>query len=345
VAVAGLIVGFGPFTLPADNAPWMWALFALAIVAALLLGGRGNGRRSAGTAIGVVAVLVLELGLLQVHSVGRRALTDEPFTDYRTPFADELSAGGRTLAITRDDLGNFPYLGASLRPNANVYQGVRNIDGYDGGVQVTARWVEAMTPLAAGPTFEPELTLRAQIRLPLDPAQFARFGVRDVLLDVTLAPAAQAVPGWDGPVAADGPLEVWRNPAFAGEAHLEADGRVENLVENLVVDRTAGSQRIDVESAGAPAIESLLVTDEQWDPGWTVRVDGEAATTQVVDRFFLGVRLPPGEHRITFDYRVVHGRLGLALSALGLVIAASLVIANGRPIIHRPRRRRGAHRR
>ena len=49
-----------------------------------------------------------------------------------------------------------------------MYQQLRSIDGYDGGVQVTARWAEAMAPLAAGPVFEPELTLRAQIGLPLD---------------------------------------------------------------------------------------------------------------------------------------------------------------------------------
>ena len=105
-------------------------------------------------AVAAVAVLAVELTALQVHSVGRRSATDEPFTAWRTPFADELSADGRVLALTRDQLGDFPYLGASLRPNANAYQQLRSIDGYDGGVQVTARWAEAMAPLAAGPVFD-----------------------------------------------------------------------------------------------------------------------------------------------------------------------------------------------
>jgi hypothetical protein len=313
-------------------------LFATAIVAGLLLGARGDRGRSTAAAVAVVAVLALELGLLQIHSVGRRSLADEPFTAYRSPFAEELSAGGRTLAITWDDLGNFPYLGGSLRPNANVYQRIRSIDGYDGGVQVTKRWAEAMAPFAAGPAFDPELTLRSQIRFPLDPGQLARFGVRHVLLDVTLTPAAQAVPGWEGPIAVDGPLQVWRNPAFVGEARLVVDGRV----DDVVVQRTTGSQRIDVESAGGPG-ESLLVTDEQWDRGWTVRIDGRTAEPQPVDGFFLGVRLPPGEHRVTFVYEVVHGRLGSALSALGLAAAALLAAGNGRPFVER--RRRPAHRR
>ena len=67
--------------------------------------------------------------------------------------------------------------------------------------------------------------MRAQIGLPLDGAELARFGVRDVLLDTTLAAPQQAVPGWQGPIRKDGDLEVWRNPAYTGEARLLAGGR------------------------------------------------------------------------------------------------------------------------
>ena len=247
-AAAGAVaIALGPFTLPADRAPWAWALFGGAVVAALVAGSSPSGtaapeelvaaggragrrgarrQRTAGwAAAAAVGVLAIELTATQVHSVGRRSQTDRPFTDWRTPFAEELGAGGRVLALTRDQLGDFPYLGASLRPNANVYQELRSIDGYDGGVQVTKPWAEAMTPLAGG-TFNAELTLRAQIRLPLDGGELARFGVRDVVLDTTLAPPEQAVPGWEGPVDQAGDLQVWRNPAYAGEARLlRGDGR------------------------------------------------------------------------------------------------------------------------
>ena len=108
---AALVTAFGPFTLPADRTCWTWALFGAALVVALVAGawpaarqrdrpvaegGRAWRRaarrqRAAGrAAVAAVAVLAVELTALQVHSVGRRSETDEPFTAWRTPFADEL---------------------------------------------------------------------------------------------------------------------------------------------------------------------------------------------------------------------------------------------------------------
>jgi hypothetical protein len=388
-AVVGAVVAFGPFRLPSGGGPWMWLLFAALLVAALLLGSRPRrprGRHFPGSrtttrvpsewrprlaALAVAAVLAAELGLLQVHAVGRGLLTRQPFTAWRSPFAAELAGGGRALALTRDELGNLPYLGQSLRPNANVYQGIRSIDGYDGGVQVTKRWAEAMAPLGGGPAFDAELTLRSQVRLPLEPAALARFGVRDVLLDTTLAPAERAVPGWLGPVARDGQLEVWRNPAYSGEAWLSeawetrpaADVQAAlrapeappvPLVESgcdcapvvhggdpsrraVDVVRSARSQRIDVESPAPTVSAALLGTDEQWDPGWRVRVDGRRASTVVVDRFFLGAEVPPGAHRVTFAYAPVHGRLGLAVTTVSLLVVVALTLGR-RPARFRRRR-------
>jgi hypothetical protein len=106
--------------------------------------------------------------------------------------------------------------------------------------------------------------------------------------------------------------------------------------------RPGDGQRIDVAMVGDVAEPALLVTDEQWDPGWGVRVDGRPAATRIVDRFFLGVELPPGQHRVTFDYRVVHGRLGAASSGLGLLGVLVLLVAAGRETRRdrRPARRR-----
>ena len=173
--------------------------------------------------------------------------------------------------------------------------------------------------------------------------------MRDVLLDTTLAAPQQAVPGWQGPIRKDGDLEVWRNPAYAGEARLlpALGGAVPTL------RRSELGQRIDVESpstAGGPSpagpsavgatggVASLLVTDEQWDAGWSVEVDGQAATPRPVDGFFLGVELPPGARHATFRYRPVHARLGLAISAAGLALGVLLAAADGWPATLRRRR-------
>ena len=73
----------------------------------------GRGRRGGGAGGGA--------DRLQVHSVGRRSRPTSRSRPgaRRSPRAVRRRPG---LAITRDHLGNFPYLGASLRPNANVYQ-------------------------------------------------------------------------------------------------------------------------------------------------------------------------------------------------------------------------------
>jgi hypothetical protein len=234
-----------------------------------------------------------------------------------------------------------------------------------------------MSALASGPRFNAESTLRSQIRLPLDGAALARFGVRDVLLDTTIGTPEQVVPGWQGPLAREGQLEVWRNPAFVAEGRLATrwtsatalDVRVAVILGETAVPlveqdcdcpsvehggpgsperpvelvRPGDGQRIDVATVGHAAEPALLVTDEQWDPGWRVRVDGRPAPPRVVDRFFLGVELPPGQHRVTFDYAVVHGRLGLALSGLGLLAVLVLLVAAGRAG-RAARRARGAPR-
>ena len=80
-----------------------------------------------------------------------------------------------------------------------------------------------------------------------------------------------------------------------------------------------------------------VVTDEQWDPGWTAEVDGRAATVRAVDRFFLGVDVPPGAGQVTFRYRPVHARLGLAVSGAAVLVAALLAAGNGWPLGRRRR--------
>ena len=70
-----------------------------------------------------------------------------------------------------------------LRPNANVLAGVASLDGYDGGVQVTRRWLSlvareqgpvVLRPTAAQPVAPPAL----------DASILARMNVRWVVLAI-----------------------------------------------------------------------------------------------------------------------------------------------------------------
>jgi hypothetical protein len=192
--------------------------------------------------VGVAMLVAVELGAASLHSAPRALLADQPFTALGGPVTAGLAAQPDRMLSIASQPPDYGYLTRALRPNTNETFGVRNLDGYDGGVQVTKPWVAAMAPLAAGP-FNRDLPLSFQIALPVSPERLARFGTRYVIIDpVAVAtvygiadpsgPTGRAkgaelvVPGWKGPVLTDGTIEVWENPAWRAEAHVAYRTRV-----------------------------------------------------------------------------------------------------------------------
>jgi hypothetical protein len=235
------------------------------------------------------------------------------------------------LSLTRDDLGDTPYLVAGLRPNVNAALGIRSVDGYDGGVQVTKRWVSMVGQLTARP--DPNLTLRAQLPLPLSPARASRLAVHYVVWDPRNGGAADQLPGWGDPVAYDERFEVYENPAWLGSARLWAAARsvsdadaaatvlrdqLPSLASTAVVERAAEltcttdcapvavpiERRADGDIVVRPSSSAsgVVEVDEQFDSDWQVRVDGVPTRTVAVDGFWLGVEVPPGDHVVHFRY-------------------------------------------
>lgn len=74
----------------------------------------------------------------------------------------------------------------------------------------------------------------------------------------------------------------------------------------------------------------LLVLRQSAYPGWQVEVDGKEAALIPTNRFFIGVEVPPGDHRVSFRFEPSHWRLGLLLSALGLLTMIVMMIADFR---------------
>ena len=72
---------------------------------------------------------------------------------------------------------------------------------------------------------------------------------------------------------------------------------------------------------------SLLVLTRTWDPGWTARIDGESVPVLRAHLALLAVVLPPGEHRVELAYRPASFRIGLGLSAAGLLGVLALSLA------------------
>jgi hypothetical protein len=284
------------------------------------------------------------------HIPARAARFPVPFTAYRSPLVESLAAGGdRAFALTADRLDDFPYLAETLRPNANATAGVRSIDGYDGGIQVTDRWARAMSEVAGQPVISDE-PLRNQLAYPLDPAVFARFGVRWLMLDTTFVRPAVVAPGWTGPLRTEGTVGLWENPRYRGDArvvgrteprpdggapvvHTDDDvGQVEADGPRLACDEPCPAQWLAVERRRGPRLDvdvdrptpGVLVLAEQWDAGWHAQVDGTPARVIPVDESQIGVEVPAGAHRVTLSYRAPGLRPGLVTTGAAAAIVVGL---------------------
>ena len=297
---------------------------------------------------------------MSLHSLPQALQSDTAFTDHRTATTEflESSDGGFVVALT-DDGRTAEYQVPGMRPNANVLAPTRSIDGYDGGVQVTDRWANALRQLTPVP--DEELPLRNSLSIPIRPEPLARLGVRYILLDRN-RPADEFIPGWTGPLASDDDFEVWGNPAWIGDAiawpaAIVSDDPAELLRESpsSAVGAAIVSEPADaLECADAPAgctpatlpttrprperIEvdadvdrpTLVSVTQQALPGWSVEVDGNDEEVVVVDGLFLGVQVPPGDHTVTFRYRSPWLRASLLVSMAS--VAATIALALGSTI-------------
>jgi hypothetical protein len=331
--------GLDPATAASRGTPgplWRVALAACAVVPAVLVGG--------------------ELSIAARHSFARgvtSAHAPETATGEALAFL-ESNPEGRTLAFTFDELGNSEYLPPALRPNVNATLGIPSIDGYDGGVQITKRWAAVFGALIRD--FNMELTLRAQITEPLDPATWARLDVRYVLIDIR-GTGAELLPAWRQVLVTDG-FAVYENLSWKGDAvatfatmpvgSVEEAGRAlsaatamnvvavetadEALACNLAdctpvgmpIERRSPSNLVVRTDLAAPAVVSVA---EQPDEGWHVTVDGEPADVLAVDGVRIGVAVPAGAHEVHFTFRPDDLTLSMGISLLATLVALVFAIA------------------
>ena len=107
-------------------------------------------------------------------------------------------------------------------------------------------------------------------------------------------------------------------------------------------DETLGTTRVTKFSGDRLIVEvdasdeAVLINRDNYAPGWSVTVDGEASELLVVDRVNKAVALSPGVHRVEFVYRpwlylVAFGLRAAALLAAVVICAVLLFQSRRRP--------------
>ena len=70
----------------------------------------------------------------------------------------------------------------------------------------------------------------------------------------------------------------------------------------------------------------LLVARQSHYPGWRALVDGAEAPLLMADSLFMGVQVPPGQHRVVFEYEELRLGAGAAISAGSALAVGALLI-------------------
>jgi hypothetical protein len=352
VLAFGALVAVGVLGRPSLGLLAVWALTALLVVAAGgLVTAPGHW-----VAVGIVLpalVVGVELGAPSARSEARLVRQPFAFETFESNASRYLEGQpGKVLSLAFDRFDQPAYLAGTFKPNASALYGLRSLDGYDGGLQVTKRWVAMADTFSAAP-FNRDLPMRNQMTVPLDAEHLARLGVRWVLVETEVLTAAQQVPGWRGPLAVDGTVQLYENPAYEGEATLRFSsieaGTTEEAATLAASNPSAavvepGGPRLECATACTPVgVElerrgnddtrvttasdrpALLVLSDQYDPGWSATVDGKAVDIVPVDGFAIGVPIAAGAHDIALRYEPPHWALARLLSLLGVLALAVLL--------------------
>lgn len=357
VCVAVTLLILGPSPMPPIHFLAIWALVGALVMWPV-------GRDNAGKLVAVVpaVVVLIELLVPARYAPSRLNRQNEPFTAYKDGLVAAMDGKpGRVLSLGHDKFDDPRYMASALRPNVNSLFGLRSIDGYDGGPQVTKRWVDAMSALTPS-QLNPELTLRSQLRLPLSAEQLARLGVRYALVETATISAESQVPGWKGPISNVATAQVWENPKWRGEAQLWFSTLPRDTAETYAYLATpeswvsesalVGLTNQELVCAGCPPISAkltrprpgaldvtltsnrraLLTVSEQFSSGWSVKIDGRKADPVEADGFLLGTYVESGAHVVTFRYSPPGLRLGMISALTGALLMVVILLRDARRV-------------
>lgn len=325
--------GATPGALAMASAIRWLALVALVALALLLLRARPRRRWPAGGLLALAAACDMLLFAHAYQPMGPASVVIPP----RTPaiaFLQGHAGDGRIAGV-----------GQALLTDWSTIYGLHDVRGYDApqpSVRFFALW-RAINPRQLEWTpFETAGISPRVLRV------LGLLGTRYLVAEPDAAPAAgdalsYAYRGADAAVyenalpaprafvaarvdvAAGEPREIAAVTSPGFDPRRDAVARRDELPVAPPPSSAPGTVRVVREADSRVVLDAalsrrgLVVLDDAWAPGWSVTVDGRPARALEADVVMRGVVAPAGRHRIVWSYGVPGLRLGLLLSAAGLL--------------------------
>ena len=273
----------------------------------------------------LLVVAVAELLAADRPNVSQRDTVRGAALTARSGTANALGdpSHGRVLALGDEPVSDTSTMRRDLRPNAQVLDELRSVDGYDGGLLNSRDWGKAMARLTRHPDLDPTSIARRYMDRQLEPRLFSELDVTRVVAHQPRADPAALLPPGSMPLRTVGDVTVWSTPSLGpvflddGPAApgllLQRDGRV---LERLVVHVPA--------AVGGRTV----VVSEAYAPGW--RAD-RGRRLSLHDGLLMSFVAPPGGGRVTLRYRTPGIRLGALVSLVALVLTTTLLVLGRRP--------------
>ncbi len=187
-----------------------------------------------------------------------------------------------------------------------------------------------LTPLDVAPE-----TLGPQYRLVYD-------GEARVYENTRALPRAFLVGEAVEALSPDEALELLATPGFEPSSRAIVEGLPAGSATTLrepttkqVDITTYEDQRVEIEVTGDTT--ALLVLTDTFYPGWRATIDDAGTAIYATDYLFRGVVVPPGTHRVVFEYQPGRWRAGLVIAGLALLAAT---LATAAVLVRRRRARR-----
>jgi hypothetical protein len=120
---------------------------------------------------------------------------------------------------------------------------------------------------------------------------------------------------------ADETLNPLQEVVLAGPAPTGLSGDAKGGSSATITERSPQRLVVDVEAKA----EGLLVLSEIYYPGWKAWVDGEEAAILRAQHALRAVPVAPGTHRVVMTFQPMSVNIGLAISALTLVLGLAFL--------------------